>query len=116
MAFIQFLEEPGGRRLVIHSDNARPHTARKYRTCCPENEPRLAPHPPDSPDFTLLDFFLFGHVNNRLQGIVFQSPEELLEGIREVLDEIPVGTLTRVFEHWMERPEWVSQNNGDSHP
>jgi hypothetical protein len=37
----------------------------------------------------------------------------LLAGIREVLDEIPAETLERVFEHWMERLEWVSQNNGD---
>jgi hypothetical protein len=63
-----------------------------------------------------LDFFLFGHVKNRLQGIVFQSETEFLVGIKEVLDEIPVETLQRIFEHWMERFEWVSQNNGDYHP
>jgi hypothetical protein len=27
------------------------------------------------------------------------------------LDEIPPETLPRVFEHWIERLEWVSQNN-----
>jgi hypothetical protein len=52
-----------------------------------------------------LDFVLFGHVKNRLQGIVFQSETEFLAGIREVLDEIPVETLQRVFKHWMERFE-----------
>jgi hypothetical protein len=62
-----------------------------------------------------LDFFLFGHVKNRLQGIVFQSETEFLAGIREVLDKIPVETLQRIFEHWIERLEWVSQNNGDYH-
>jgi hypothetical protein len=35
-----------GRRLVIHADNARPPTARKYRVFCEENWLRLAVHPP----------------------------------------------------------------------
>jgi hypothetical protein len=29
----------------------------------------------------------------------------LLAGIREVLDEIPVETLERLFKHWLERLE-----------
>jgi hypothetical protein len=24
--------------------------------------------------------------------------------------------VTAVFEHWMERPEWVPKNNGDYYP
>jgi hypothetical protein len=61
-------------------------------------------------------FFLFEHVKNRLNGIVFQSREELLAGIREVLDKISVEILERIFNHWMERLEWVSQNNDDYYP
>jgi hypothetical protein len=36
--------------------------------------------------------------------------------VREVLGEIPLEGLAHVFEHWMERVEWVSQNNGGYHP
>jgi hypothetical protein len=81
-----------------------------------ENGLRLAPHPPSSPDLPPWEFFLDEDVNSPLQGIVFQSQEVLLAGIKEVLDEIPGENLECVFEHWMERLEWVSQNNGDDYP
>jgi transposase len=111
----------GERNLVIHADNASPHTDQKCRAFCAENGLQLATDPPYSPDLAPSDFFLFDYVKDRLQEIIFASPEELLAGISEVLDEIPPETLPRVFEHWIERLEWVSQNNGeyyrsDKHP
>jgi hypothetical protein len=74
---------------------------------------RLATHPPYSPDLTPSDFFLFEHVKNCLQGITFHSHDELLAGIVVGLRWIAIETMERVFEHWMERLEWVSQDNGD---
>jgi transposase len=110
---IRIRPRAGERNLVIHADNASLHTAQKCRTFCAENGMRLATHPPYSPDLALSDFFLFGYVKDRLQGILFASREELVAGISEVLDEIRPETLPRVFEHWIERLEWISQNNGE---
>jgi histone-lysine N-methyltransferase SETMAR len=74
-----------GRRLVIHADNARPQTTRKYRAFCEENCPRLAVHPLYSPDLAPSDFFfsdvsnivcrqaLFHHVKNYLQQFMKSS-------------------------------------------
>jgi hypothetical protein len=107
---------PDGRQLVLHADNARSHTARKCRTFCAENGLQLAPHPPYSPDLAPSDFFLFGYVKAKLQGMEFLSDQELLEAIREVVSGIASDTLNAVFEEWMERLEWVSKNNGDSYP
>jgi hypothetical protein len=45
--------------------------------------------------------------------MVFPSDEELFDAISEVVTGIESETLTTVFEHWMERLEWVSKNNGD---
>jgi hypothetical protein len=45
--------------------------------------------------------------------MVFPSNEERLDAIGEVMTGIESETLTAVFEHWMERPEWMSKNNGD---
>jgi histone-lysine N-methyltransferase SETMAR len=109
---IRFHPEAGEGYLIIQADNARPHTAQKYRTFSAENGLRPATHPPYSPDLAPSDFFFFGYVKHRLQEIIFHSGEELLAGIREVLGEIPLETLAHVFDHWMERLEWVSQNNG----
>jgi histone-lysine N-methyltransferase SETMAR len=101
------------RRLVIHADNARPHTARKCRAICEGNRLRLVVHPPYSPDLIPTDFFLFGHIKHCLQGITFPSREESFAAIHEIVGAIPRPTLEDVFRHWMQRLEWVSQNNSD---
>jgi hypothetical protein len=47
---------------------------------------------------------------------MFPPSEELLGAIGEVVTGIESETLTAVSEHWMERLEWASKNNGDYHP
>jgi histone-lysine N-methyltransferase SETMAR len=83
---------------------------------CEENGLRLPPHPPYSSDLAPSDFFLFGYVKGRLKEMVFPSYEELLDAISEVVTDIESESLTSVFEHWMERLEWVPKNNGDYYP
>jgi hypothetical protein len=48
--------------------------------------------------------------------MVFPSSDELLGTIGEVVADIELETLTAVFEHSMERAEWVSKNNRDYYP
>jgi hypothetical protein len=48
--------------------------------------------------------------------MVFPLHEELLDAIGEVVTGIESETLTPVFEHWIERLEWMSKNNGDYYP
>jgi transposase len=102
---IRLRPQAGERNLVIHADNASLHTAQNCRTFCAKNGLRLATHPPYSPDLAPSDFFLFGYVKHRLQGIAFASPEGLPAGINDELDDIPPETLPRVFEHWIEKLE-----------
>jgi histone-lysine N-methyltransferase SETMAR len=113
---IRFPPEAGERYLFIHAANARSHTAQTYRTFSAENGLPPATHPAYSPDLAPSDFFLVGYVKDCLQGIIFSSDEESLAEIREVLGEIQLETLAHVFDHWMERLEWVSQNNGGYFP
>jgi hypothetical protein len=44
-ALIEFSPDPQNRPLVIHADNARPHTAKKCQKFCSENGLKLGPHP-----------------------------------------------------------------------
>jgi hypothetical protein len=78
---IQFLQEAGGTKFILHADTAKPHSTQKCRPFCAENGLRLATHPLYSPDRAPSDFVLFGHVKNRLQVNVFPSHGELLIGI-----------------------------------
>jgi transposase len=112
----QLQPEDDGRKVTVHADNARAHTAQKCQTFCEENGLQLAPHPSYSPDLVPSDFSLFRYVKERLKGMVFPSYEELPDAIGEVVTGIESEILTVVFEHWMERLEWVSKNNGDYYP
>jgi hypothetical protein len=109
---IQFRPQTGERYVVIHAGNAPPYCAKKSHFCG-GNEVPPTTHPPDSPDLVPSNLCLFGYVKHRLKGIAFTSGEESLAGMCEVLAQIPLVTLACVFEHWMERLEWISQDNGN---
>jgi hypothetical protein len=47
--------------------------------------------------------FLFGYLNNRFQGQQFGSADELLSGVRKILDEISVDTLEAVFREYVDQ-------------
>jgi transposase len=115
-ALLPLHPQADGRKLMTHADDAGPHKSRKCITFCAENALRLAAYPPYSSDLTPSDFFVFEHVKHCLQGTIFRSHEELLEAINKIVTAIPPDILHGVFEYWMERLEWVSQNNGDYHP
>jgi hypothetical protein len=83
---------------------------------CEENRLRLAVHPSYSPDLAPSDFFLFGYIKHCLQGIPFPSSEELFAVIHEIVGAIPQPTLEDMFQPWMKRLDWVSQNSGDYCP
>jgi hypothetical protein len=112
---LPFRPQVDGKRLVVHGGNARPHTARKCRACCEENRLHLAVHR-YSAELAPSDFFLFGHIKHCLQGIAFSSCEELLAAIHETVGAIPRPSLQDVFRYWMERFEYVSQNNVAYYP
>jgi hypothetical protein len=68
------------------------------------------PHLPYSPDLTLSDFYLFGHVKNRLAGASFADADKLLEAMMIVLDEIEKVTLEAVFlSGWTDSDDTSSQ-------
>jgi hypothetical protein len=48
------------RRLYVHADNARPHTAKKVTEFLAGNGMKRAPHPPYSPDLPPHEFYHFG--------------------------------------------------------
>jgi hypothetical protein len=56
-----------GSCLIIHADNARPHTARKIFKFYRQNRLEMASHLSYSPGLAPSDFFLFGHVKHILE-------------------------------------------------
>lgn len=91
------------RKLIVHSDNARPHMAKKVNEFFANNGMTRAPHPPYSPDLAPCDFFLFGYIKERLKGRSFNDADQLLMAINGVCESIEKATLEKVFYEWRER-------------
>jgi hypothetical protein len=66
-----------------------------------------------SPGPTPNDFFLFGYLKQKLQGVHIPDRERLKSEIIRILDGIGLDVLISVFEDWMKRLEWVVQNSGE---
>jgi hypothetical protein len=88
--------------LVIHAENPRAQTADRTLRYIEACGMIRAPHPPDFPDRGPSDFFRFNYLNNGLQRQHFETGEELLAEIRDLLSTIEKVTLERVFLEWMD--------------
>jgi hypothetical protein len=49
------------------------------------------------------DFFLFGHLKEKILGIDFESPQELIYWIQLTFEAIPRHVLDKVVESWLRR-------------
>jgi hypothetical protein len=58
------------------------------------------------------DFWLFGRIKTALAGAEFDQPEQLLNAITEFFNIISVEELRAVFDEWVERVRWVTENEG----
>ena len=105
--------DTNGRRLNLHVDNARPHTAKKSTQTMEYLGLKKVPHPPYSPDIAPSDFFLFGYVKEKLKGIKFNSRDELIQKVIEILNSIPKELLSQVFDEWEKRLIQVIDTNGE---
>uniref|UniRef100_A0A4W6C880 Histone-lysine N-methyltransferase SETMAR n=1 Tax=Lates calcarifer TaxID=8187 RepID=A0A4W6C880_LATCA len=63
--------------VILHHDNARPHTAAQTVQTINELGWELFPHPPYSPDLAPSDFHLFGPLKAFTRGTKFESDDEV---------------------------------------
>jgi histone-lysine N-methyltransferase SETMAR len=91
------------RKLLVHADNTRPHTAKLLTLCFNENRMKSVPHPSYSPDLAPSDFYLFGDVKRCLAGLSFEDADQLLAAVEGVLEGIEKMTLQVAFLEWMDR-------------
>jgi histone-lysine N-methyltransferase SETMAR len=101
------------RKLIVHSDNARPDTAQKVLDFLEHNAMERALHPPYSPELVPCDFSLFGHVKGLLAGGEFADRTELEQVVVAILDGIEKVTLGEVFLAWMARLRACIETNGE---
>jgi hypothetical protein len=85
------------RKLLVHADNAPPHTAKLSIQYFTENRMKRASHSPYSHDLAPLDFYFFEDVKRYLAGVSFEDADQLLAAVEGVLQGIEKVTLQSGF-------------------
>jgi histone-lysine N-methyltransferase SETMAR len=101
------------RKLLVHADNAGPHTAKLSTQYFNENQMKSAPHPPYSHDLEPSDFYLFGYIKRCLVGLSFEDANQFLAAVEGVLEGIEKVILQAVFLEWMDRLRKGIATNGE---
>lgn len=101
-----------GKKIWLHLDNCRVHNSKLMTQEIEQSPFKRAPHPPYSPDLAPSDFYLFGKIKKQLEGLKFNSKEELFEKLIEILNKITKDERYSVFEEWRKRCDFVRKNNG----
>lgn len=102
----------GLRRLFLHHDNARPHTAARTLDFLAESEMQLLPHPPYSPDLAPNDFFLIPELKKHLRGKRYDSPNLAVEAMNQILECMPKDQFLNCFNDWFSRMRKCIDANG----
>lgn len=101
------------RKIWLHLDNSKVHNSIMSMKKYDELGFKRPPHPAYSPDVAPSDFYLFGYLEQKLQGKQFNDIEGLEEELHEILGTISNDQRKAVFESWIKRCDWVAANNGE---
>jgi hypothetical protein len=104
---------PGTTRYTLHFDNAPVHEAEKVQRKLDQCQFRRLEHPPNSPDLIPRDFFLFGHIHEKMQFLSYGTVDELQEAVTSTVEAIPKTKLVQVFQTWRWRFERTVQEEGN---
>jgi histone-lysine N-methyltransferase SETMAR len=91
------------RGVLLHHDNARPHTARATQSRIQELQWELLEHPPYSPDFDPSDFHLFDSLKSHLGGRRFADEETQTEPrkwLRQQSEDFYVAGFDALVRQW----------------
>ena len=86
---------------ILHHDNAPSHNAIVIREHLAKNETNTIQQPPNSPDLSPCDFFLFGRLKKPLRGTRYSTLDEIMEKSNMALMAIPQTDYKKCFQDWI---------------
>ena len=96
-------ETRGLRSLIFHDDNAKPHRAWITNEFFLENHVEQYRNPPNPPDLSPWDFFLFPKLKKQFRGIRFNDDNEILTALEQAIDSLTKEDCKNCFEDWFIR-------------
>ena len=100
---------------MFQQDGATCHTSKKTISAIDEiGLSVIAPNiwPPNSPDLSPLDYFFWNEVENRLKSKNYHNRKELVEKIKETIQEIPIKMIQGSIDNFRSRVYAVEKNEG----
>ena len=101
----------GTSRIKIHHDNGRPHIHKDVSNYLESEGLTIIPHPPNSPDLSPCDFWLFDLIKENLTDQ--NDSESLYDAVNEFMYSIHKEEYKKTFEKWIERIRLCIDNHGD---
>ena len=98
-------KEMSGRDVMLHHDNAAPHTAQTV-------EARKGCYSPYSPDLAPCDFFLFPKIKRELKNKKYDKVENLARAVQAITSSIPKEEYQESFEDWRRRLQLCIDKDG----
>jgi histone-lysine N-methyltransferase SETMAR len=107
------LKRPDLKNVILHHDNARPHTAHATISHIASRGWTVLPHPSYSPDLAPCDFFLFGPLKDYLRGQTFRNDDEVKRAVRAWLRQCDLDFFANGFAQWINRWNKCVARRGD---
>jgi [histone H3]-lysine36 N-dimethyltransferase SETMAR len=106
-------KRPNLQNVILHHDNARPHTSHATAAVIAAKGWNVLPHPPYSPDLAPSDFFLFGPLKDFLRGQKFDDDEEVKAAVRSWVRQCKPDFFSAGFAQWKNRWDKCVARGGD---
>lgn len=94
-------------------DNAKAHNSKMPMSEISKYQMIRLPNPAYSPDIAHCDFWFYGKLKKYLNGMHFESVDELLNGIISFSYQISKREISSVFEEWIQRLHLVIESGGE---
>jgi histone-lysine N-methyltransferase SETMAR len=101
----------GTRGIKIHHDNGRPHVHEDVSDYLESEGLTIIPHPPNSPDLSPCDFWLFSLIKDNLTDQ--DDSESLHDAVIDFMNSLNPNEYKKTFEKWVERMQLCVDNHGD---
>jgi histone-lysine N-methyltransferase SETMAR len=99
--------------MILHHDNAPAHPSLRVSQFLAGKGISAMDHPPQSPDFTPADFWLFPEHKRVLKGKRSSDVEDIKSSVEKILTDILVQDFKNRFEQLPKRWEHCKELEGD---
>lgn len=103
----------GAYRMWLHHDNAPVHHCAVVMQFIEENNIRVLPHPPYSPDLAIMDFWVLPKLKDALRGRHFETRSALGSAIYQYLTHVSENFFVDAFAEWKRRLQLCIECNGE---